>query len=96
MKTEPCSSSDELLLKRLVAAGRPMPLEIEQEPQRDLAIELSRPEVTVAYDMRAGTEFVFAVHIKNESYSVLSTRIPMRSALARRGDVPWRSEDLYA
>jgi hypothetical protein len=64
-------SSDERLIKELLAAGCPMPLKVEQEPQRDLIIEVSRPDVTIAYEMRAGAEYVFGVRIKNRSYSGL-------------------------
>ncbi len=58
-------------VRRLVAAGCPMPFEIEQEQQPDLMIEVSRPQITIAYDMSAGTEHVFGLRITNRSYSFL-------------------------
>jgi hypothetical protein len=48
-----------------------MPSEDPDEPQLDVRIEVSRPEVTIAYDMRAGTEYAFGVRITNCSYSRL-------------------------
>jgi hypothetical protein len=79
------------LARRLVAAGCPMPIEIEQERQPDLTIEVSRPQVTIAYDMRAGAEYVFGVRITNQSYSVLMLqeircRLPWRAKVIFPGD----------
>ena len=65
------SSIDRCTVRRLLAGGCPMPSEHPDKPQPDLRIEVSRPEVTVAYDMRAGTEYVFAVRITNCSHARL-------------------------
>jgi hypothetical protein len=59
------------MVRRLVVAGCPMPYEIEQHTQPDLMIEVSRPEETIAYDMRAGAEYVFGLRITNRSYASL-------------------------
>jgi hypothetical protein len=65
-----------------------MPIEIKQERQPDLTIEVSRPQVTVAYDMRAGAEYVFGVRITNQSYSVLMLQ-------EVRCCFPWRAEVIF-
>jgi hypothetical protein len=82
MKTKCVSSSDTALFQRLLAAGCPTPFHMEQESQRDLTIEVSRPEVTIAYDGRAGTEYVFGVRVRNHSYSSLVLQ-------EFRGRPPW-------
>src|SRR5437763_7715662 len=91
MKKKGESLSRVAMARRLVAAGCPMPLEIEQEQQPDLAIEVSRPQVTIAYDMRAGTEYVFGIRITNCSYSVLllqqvRCRVPWPAQVVFLGD----------
>jgi len=91
MRRKCCSSPDEKLVKRLVAAGRPMPAEIDQELPRDVTVEVTRPDVTVAYDMRAGAEFVFGIRIKNESYTplvlqVFQCRLPWAAEVFFLGD----------
>jgi hypothetical protein len=65
-----------------------MPLEIEQEWQPDLLIEVSKPQVTIAYDMRAGTEYVFGVRITNRSYSLLVVQ-------EVRCRLPWSAQVLF-
>ena len=75
-------------VKRLVAAGCPMPFETGQEQRPDLLIEVSRPQLTIAYDMRAGTEYVFGVRITNQSYASL--------VLQRfRCRLPWSANVLF-
>ena len=71
MKTKCVSSSDTALFQRLLAAGCPTPFQMERESRPDLTIEASRPEITIAYDGRTGTEYVFAVRVTNHSYFTL-------------------------
>lgn len=59
------------LQRRLFAAGCPTVIEVSTEPQPDIRVDVSRPEVTVAYDMRAGTEYVFGLRVTNCSWSRL-------------------------
>jgi hypothetical protein len=78
------ASIDPILFRELVAAGCPMPSEtvsLNPTPQ-DLTIEVSRPELTIAYDRRAGTEYVFALRITNHSYA----RLVLQGFRAR---APW-------
>jgi hypothetical protein len=91
MRRKHCSSRDERLVKRLVAAGRPMPAGVDQELPRDVILEVTRSDVTVAYDLRAGAEFVFAIRIKNESYTprvlqVFQCRLPWDADVIFLGD----------
>jgi hypothetical protein len=88
-KCDPLSSA--ATVRRLVAAGCPMPGEIQQERQRDLTIEVSRPQATIAYDMHAGAEYVFGVRITNRSYSCLvlqefRCRLPWPAQVLLLGD----------
>lgn len=88
-KCDPLSSA--ATGRRLVAAGCPMPGEIQQERQRDLIIEVSRPQATIAYDMHAGAEYVFGVRITNRSYSCLvlqefRCRLPWPAQVLLLGD----------
>jgi hypothetical protein len=56
---------------------------VRRERPHDLIIEVSQPELTVAYAGRAGTEYVFSVRVTNHSYA--------RLAVQRYGAVmPWR------
>lgn len=65
-----------------------MPFETGQEQRPDLLIEVSRPQLTIAYDMRAGTEYVFGVRITNQSYASL--------VLQRfRCRLPWSANVLF-
>ena len=75
-------------VKRLVAAGCPMPFETAQEQQPDLLIEVSRPQLTIAYDMRAGTEYVFGIRITNQSYASLVLQ-------GFRCRLPWSANILF-
>jgi hypothetical protein len=57
----------------------------------DLTIEVTRPELTRAYDMRGGAEYVFAVRITNRSYARLemhrfSARVSWHARLLWPGD----------
>ena len=71
------------MLRRLRAAGCPMPTDPPNEPERDLIIEVTRPDFTVASHLRGGgTEFIFAVRITNRSYA----RLRLRRFLA---SMPW-------
>ena len=74
MKTKCVRSSDTALFQRLLAAGCPTPFQMERESRPDLTIEASRPEITIAYDGRAGTEYVFAVRVTNHSYFTLAVQ----------------------
>ncbi len=60
-----------VVIRRLLANGCPMPSEDPDERQPDLRIEISRPEITIAYDGRTGSEYVFGVRVTNCSYSRL-------------------------
>jgi len=60
-----------------------MPLQTEQESSSDLTIAVCKPEIAVAYDRRASSEYVFSVRITNHSYA--------RLELHRfRADVLWK------
>lgn len=85
------NSFDAALQQRLLAAGCPMPSLTGPESPRDVTIEVSKPEITIAYDMRAGTEYVFGVRITNHSYSRLvlqrfRARLPWVARLYWPGD----------
>ena len=60
-----------MVLRRLRAAGCPVPAGDDCSPPPDLTIEVCNPEQTRAYDYRTSTECVFAVRIKNNSYARL-------------------------
>jgi hypothetical protein len=61
---------------------------VRRERPHDLIIEVSQPELTVAYDGRAGTEYVFSVRVTNHSY--------VRLTVLRYGAVmPWRGHLLW-
>ena len=84
MKKKGSSSNDAALLKRLLAAGCSIPSPVQREQPYDVMIEVSQSELTVAYDVRAGTEYVFSVRVTNHSYA--------RLVVQRYGAVmPWRS-----
>jgi hypothetical protein len=73
------------IARRLLAAGCPIPFGKEQDevPEPDLTFEVTQPSLTRAYDSRAGVEYVFAVRVKNQSY----TRIQIQRFSAW---APWR------
>jgi hypothetical protein len=80
-----------VILRRLRAGGCPIPGKDEKELVSDLTIEVSRPELTRAYDMRGGAEYVFAVRITNHSYARLeiqrfSARLSWHARLCWPGD----------
>jgi hypothetical protein len=91
MKKKGESLSRVAMARRLVAAGCPMPLEIEQEQQPDLAIEVSRPQVTIAYDMHAGTEYVFGIRITKFLFCSSATRSQVSRSVAGPGTFSGRS-----
>jgi len=62
------------LVPRLLAAGCPMPLANVSESRRDVIIKVIKPEITIAYDRKSGTEYVFGVQVRNVSYSVIEPR----------------------
>lgn len=84
--------SDIALRRRLKAAGCPIPADDHSEPQRDLILEVARPELNLAYDLRrGGIEFVFTLRITNVSYARLtleqfSASLPWASVVQWRGD----------
>jgi len=91
MKTKSRSSYDQTLLPRLRAAGWSSASPARPEWLHDLVIQVSKPELTVAYDGRAGTEYVFSVRVTNHSYSSLMVqefraRFPWRAYLYWPGD----------
>jgi hypothetical protein len=59
------------LLRRLRAAGCPIPSDDERDPLTDVTMEVSRPELTRCYALRAGAEYVFGLRITNHSYGSL-------------------------
>jgi hypothetical protein len=59
------------VVRRLRAAGCPMPSGEKDERPIGLTIEVNRPELTKAYAIRAGAEYVFAVRITNHAYRSL-------------------------
>lgn len=85
------SSADIALVRRLLAAGCPMPANERQEKPCDLTVEVTNPEITTAQARRAGTEYVFAVRIRNVSYQPLTVqgiriRMPWVARLIWLGD----------
>ena len=87
------NAADGALVRRLLAAGCPMPSERGDAPQVDLRIEVIQAEMTKAYDMRMRSEYVFAVRITNISYSNLvcqgfKASLPWSTRLSWLGD-PW-------
>lgn len=83
------TAADIALTRRLRAAGVPIPVDLPSESPRDLIIEVARPEMSVAYDVRrGGIEFVFAVRITNRSYARLTVE-------RFRASLPWASEILW-
>jgi hypothetical protein len=60
-----------VVLRRLRAAGCPLPTDDEQAQMADVTIEISRPELTRCYALRAGAEYVFGIRITNHSYGSL-------------------------
>lgn len=46
------------IIRRLRAAGCPMPFREKNERPVDLTIEVNRPELTKSYAIRAGAEYV--------------------------------------
>ena len=88
MKKKSSFSNNAALLKRLRSAGYPLLSARRRERPHDLIIEISQPELTVAYDCRAGVEYVFSVRVINRSYARLSVQ--------RYGGVmPWRAHLLW-
>jgi hypothetical protein len=71
MKTKCGFSSDAAVFRRLLAAGCPMPLQIDDKTPADLTLALSKLELAVAYDRRASSEYVFPLRITNHSYARL-------------------------
>ena len=64
--------ANRMLLRRLRAAGCPVPAEDDCSlPPPYLTIEVCNPDQTRAYDFCASSEFVFAVRITNHSYAPL-------------------------
>src|SRR5579863_505341 len=80
------------LRRRLQAAGCPIPADLPSQPHGDLIIEVSQPEMSVAYDVcRGGIEFVFALRITNRSYTRLTVE-RFRASLPWPGVVLWRGD----
>jgi hypothetical protein len=65
---------DQILIRRLRAAGCPMPEDCEDDPMPGLVAVVSRPEITRAYVMRGWAEYVLALQITNHSYDCLDVR----------------------
>jgi hypothetical protein len=70
------------MIRRLQAAGCPIPTGLSSESPPDLIVEVARSDITIAYDLRGRIEFVFAVRITNRSYA----RLRLQGFLA---SVPW-------
>src|ERR1019366_722376 len=62
---------DQILIRRLRAAGCPMPEDCEDDPMPGLVAVVSRPEITRVYVMRGWAEYVLALQITNHSYDCL-------------------------
>ena len=77
-----------VVLRRLRAAGSPLPADDERIQIADVTIEVSRPELTRCYALRAGAEYVLGVRITNHSYGSL---LLQRFA----GRVSWRARLLW-
>ena len=65
---------DQILIRRLRAAGCPMPDDCEDDPMPGLVAVVSRPEITRAYVMRGWAEYVLALQITNHSYDCLEVQ----------------------
>jgi hypothetical protein len=61
------------VIVRLRATGIPMPGE-DFDVQPDITINVDRAEITKAYDMRNGAEYVFGVTVTNRSYARLTLK----------------------
>jgi hypothetical protein len=70
-RIEKWEAENRMVLRRLQAAGCPVPAGDDCSPPPDLTIEVCNPEQTRAYDFRASTEYVFALRITNNSYALL-------------------------
>ena len=84
-------SPDVRLIRRLLAVGCPIPSNKVEELQSDLTVEASNPASTIAYDRRAGAEYIFSVRITNVSYRALTlygvrVRMPWVARLNWLGD----------
>ena len=77
------SSHDPALRQRLLAAGCPMPLKIDDQTPSDLTIAVSNNILAVAYDRRASSEYVLPVRITNHSYAHLDM-------CEFRAGMPWK------
>lgn len=64
---------DQILVRKLRAAGCPLPEDCE-DPMPGLVAVVSRPEETRAYVMRGWAEYVLALQITNHSYDCLEVQ----------------------
>jgi hypothetical protein len=78
------NAADPTLIRRLRAAGCPMPGDCEDDPMPDLTIAVL-PAGTRAYVMRSWVEYVLAVRFANHSYAPLEVR-------RLRCRFPWRTQ----
>jgi hypothetical protein len=65
---------DQTLIRRLRAAGCPLPEDCEDDPMPGLVAVVSRPEETSAYVMRGWAEYFLALQITNHSYDCLEVQ----------------------
>jgi hypothetical protein len=65
---------DQILIRRLRAAGCPLPEDCEDDPMPGLVAVVSRPEEIKAYVMRGWAEYVLALQITNHSYDCLEVQ----------------------
>src|SRR5713101_3946858 len=77
---------EETRIRRLLAAGCPVPAENHSSRAPDLVVEVCKPERTQAFDFRSSTEYILAVRITNNSYARLKAK-------TLEGDPPWEDEN---
>jgi len=72
MKNE--NAVDQILIRRLRAAGCPMPEDCEDDPMPGLVAVVSRPKMTRVYVIPGWAEYVLPVRITNHSYDCLEVQ----------------------
>jgi hypothetical protein len=78
--------AEEARIRRLLAAGCPVPTENHCAGAPGLVVEVHKPERTQAFDFRSSTEYILVVRITNNSYA----RLKMKTI---EGDLLWEDEN---
>ena len=65
---------EEARIRRLLAAGCPVPAENHSTGAPGLVVEVHKPERTQAFDFRSSTEYILVVRITNNSYARLKMK----------------------